>query len=105
LILVHPGNREKNIQLVSHFKTLADKKGMTTSQLALAWLLKQGDNIIPIPGTKRIKYFDENLAALDVVFDDDEEAEIKSSVEEADVPGEVLPCSRWLVIQGHERGR
>ncbi|KAH7201761.1 NADP-dependent oxidoreductase domain-containing protein [Fusarium oxysporum] len=58
-------NREKNIQLVSQFKGLADKKGITTAQLAIAWLLKQGDDIIPIPGTKRIRYFEENWAALD----------------------------------------
>ncbi|KAF9769402.1 hypothetical protein IL306_013200 [Fusarium sp. DS 682] len=53
-------NREKNIQLVRQFKGLADKKGITTAQLAIAWLLKQGDDVIPIPGTKKIEYFEEN---------------------------------------------
>ncbi len=51
---------EKNVKLVSQFKELADKKGCTTSQLAIAWLMKQGDDIIPIPGTKKIKYLEEN---------------------------------------------
>lgn len=49
-------NREKNVKIVSEFKAFADKKGCTTAQLALAWLLKQGDDIIPIPGTKKLKY-------------------------------------------------
>jgi aryl-alcohol dehydrogenase-like predicted oxidoreductase len=51
-------NLEANAQLVSQFKVLADKKGCTRSQLAIAWLLKQGDDIIPIPRTKNIKYLE-----------------------------------------------
>jgi len=46
-------NIDANTKLVNQFKGFADKKGCSTSQLALAWLLKQGDDIIPIPGTKR----------------------------------------------------
>jgi hypothetical protein len=45
-------NLEKNLKVVNQFKTLADKKGCTPSQLAIAWVLKQGDDFIPIPGTK-----------------------------------------------------
>ncbi|KAJ4269666.1 hypothetical protein NW762_001334 [Fusarium torreyae] len=91
-------NREKNIQLVRQFKGLADKKGITTSQLALAWLLKQGDDVIPIPGTKRIKYFEENWAALDIKLSDEEEAEVRGFVEKADVAGLALPPAMkgWL---------
>ncbi|KAH7143032.1 NADP-dependent oxidoreductase domain-containing protein [Fusarium sp. MPI-SDFR-AT-0072] len=91
-------NREKNIQLVSQFKGLADKKGITTAQLAIAWLLKQGEDIIRIPGTKRIQYFDENWATFDIVLSDEEEAEIRSFVEKADIAGMPLPPAfdGWL---------
>ena len=59
-------NFRKNLELVKEIEALAKAKGCTPSQLALAWVLAQGDDIVPIPGTKRIKYLDENLAALDV---------------------------------------
>lgn len=86
-------NRDKNIVLVNQFKALADKKGCTTAQLALAWLLKQGDDIIPIPGTKRLKYLEENWAALDVELTDEEEAEIRQFVQTADIAGAPLPAA------------
>lgn len=85
------GNRDKNVEVVRRFGALADKKGCTTSQLALAWLLKQGDDIIPIPGTKRLKYLEENWAVLDVHLTDEEEAEIRRFVETAEVAGNTLP--------------
>jgi aryl-alcohol dehydrogenase-like predicted oxidoreductase len=59
-------NFEKNIQLVREVEELAREKGCTTSQLALAWVLAKGEDIVPIPGTKRIRYLDENIGALDV---------------------------------------
>lgn len=84
-------NREKNVTLVRQFKELADKKGCSTSQLALAWLLKQGDDIIPIPGTKKIKYLEENWAALDIKLSDEEEAEVRQFVKSAEIAGDVAP--------------
>ncbi|UPL01224.1 hypothetical protein LCI18_012158 [Fusarium solani-melongenae] len=84
-------NREKNMRTVGQFKALADKKGVTTAQLALAWLLKQGNDVIPIPGTKRVKYFDENWASLDIELSDEEEAEIRRFVQQADVAGGARP--------------
>ena len=59
-------NFEKNIQLVREVERLAEEKGCTTAQLALAWVLAQGEDIVPIPGTRRIKYLDENIGALNV---------------------------------------
>ena len=59
-------NFAKNLELVDRVKEIADRKGITPSQLALAWVLAQGNDVVPIPGTKRIKYLDENIAALDV---------------------------------------
>jgi aryl-alcohol dehydrogenase-like predicted oxidoreductase len=59
-------NFQKNLDLVKRIETLAGDKGCTPSQLALAWVLARGQDIVPIPGTKRVKYLDENLAAADV---------------------------------------
>jgi aryl-alcohol dehydrogenase-like predicted oxidoreductase len=59
-------NFQKNLDLVAHIERLARQKGCTPSQLALAWLLAQGDDLAPIPGTKRVKYLEENVGALDV---------------------------------------
>ena len=84
-------NRDKNVKLVSQFKVLADKKGCTTPQLAIAWLLKQGDDVIPIPGTKKLKYLEENWGALDVHLTDEDEAEIRHFVETAEIAGHHLP--------------
>jgi aryl-alcohol dehydrogenase-like predicted oxidoreductase len=61
-------NFQRNLDLVDKVRELAERKGCKPSQLALAWLLAQGDDIVPIPGTKRIKYLEENLGALDVVL-------------------------------------
>lgn len=58
----------KNLELVDRVKEIAAKKGITPSQLALAWVLAQGNDVVPIPGTKKIKYLDENIDALDVVL-------------------------------------
>jgi aryl-alcohol dehydrogenase-like predicted oxidoreductase len=57
---------KKNLELVAEVEKLAKEKGCTASQLALAWVLSRGDDIIPIPGTKRRKYLEENAKALDI---------------------------------------
>lgn len=61
-------NFAKNLELVDRVKEIASKKNITPSQLALAWVLAQGKDVVPIPGTKKIKYLDENIDALDVVL-------------------------------------
>ncbi|MDB4887833.1 MAG: aldo/keto reductase [Gemmatimonadetes bacterium] len=65
-------NFRKNLDLVDLITQLASAKGCTPSQLALAWLLAQGDDIVPIPGTKRVKYLEENLGALHVTLSKDD---------------------------------
>jgi aryl-alcohol dehydrogenase-like predicted oxidoreductase len=65
-------NFQKNLELVAKIGDLARQKGCTASQLALAWVLAQGDDVVPIPGTKRTKYLDENLGALAVTLTPDE---------------------------------
>jgi len=69
-------NFEKNLQLVERVEELAAVKGVTASQLALAWLLHQGDDVIPIPGTKRRKYLEENAAAVPIHLSPEELARI-----------------------------
>ena len=59
-------NFEKNLELVRRVQEIAREKGCKPSQLVLAWVLAQGEDIVPIPGTKRRKYLEENVAALDV---------------------------------------
>ena len=65
-------NFEKNLLLVKKVEEIAKVKNITPSQLALAWVLAKGDDIVPIPGTKHIKYLLENAAAVDVKFSQDE---------------------------------
>jgi aryl-alcohol dehydrogenase-like predicted oxidoreductase len=67
---------DKNLELAAHVKRLAARKGCTPAQLALAWVLAQGNDVIPIPGTKRVKYLEDNLGALRVTLSKDELAEI-----------------------------
>lgn len=69
-------NFQKNLDLVNKIVALAAKKNCTASQLALAWVMAQGEHIFPIPGTKRIKYLEENAGALNVSFTKEELAEI-----------------------------
>ncbi|HET7478041.1 MAG TPA: aldo/keto reductase, partial [Rubrobacteraceae bacterium] len=59
-------NFEKNVKLAGRIREIADDRGITPGQLALAWVLAQGDDIVPIPGTKRRKYLEENAGAADV---------------------------------------
>jgi aryl-alcohol dehydrogenase-like predicted oxidoreductase len=88
-------NFDTNIHVVNQLKALAETKGCTAAQLAIAWVLRQGPDIIPIPGTKRIKYLEENVGAIDVQLTDAEEAEIRRIV--AGIAGERLP--EWVSYQ------
>lgn len=65
-------NLDKNLELAKHVKDLAASKRVTPAQLALAWVLVQGDDITSIPGTKRIKYLEDNARATEIAFSDEE---------------------------------
>jgi len=69
-------NFQKNLQLVDKITALAKQKHCTPSQLALAWVLSQGQHIFPIPGTKRIKYLEENAAAVDLKISSEESKQL-----------------------------
>jgi aryl-alcohol dehydrogenase-like predicted oxidoreductase len=71
-------NFDRNLQLVHKVEEIASSKGITTSQLALAWVLARGEDIVPIPGTKRRKYLEQNAAAVDVSLTEDEIQQIET---------------------------
>lgn len=76
-------NFEKNLDLVKQIEKLAQEKNCTSSQLALAWVLEQGDDIVPIPGTKRLDRLEENMHALKVKLTADDLARIEKSMPKA----------------------
>lgn len=84
-------NFAKNLELVAKVQQLAARKGCTAAQLALAWVLAQGDFILPIPGTRRIANLDENLGALDVRLTAAELAEIERAFPATAVAGTRYP--------------
>jgi aryl-alcohol dehydrogenase-like predicted oxidoreductase len=63
-------NFARNLAIVDAVEAVARRKGVTAAQSALAWVLHQGDDIVPIPGTKRVRYLEENVAAVDVALDE-----------------------------------
>ncbi|HEU4678869.1 MAG TPA: aldo/keto reductase [Terrimicrobiaceae bacterium] len=67
---------DRNLRLASHVKNLAERKGCSPAQLALAWVLAQGEDVIPIPGTKRVRYLEDNMGALNVHLNADELTQI-----------------------------
>ena len=67
-----PGNFEKNIEIVAKVKEIADEKGVKPGQIALAWVLAQGDDIVPIPGTKHLEYLKENILSIDIKLSEDD---------------------------------
>jgi len=71
-------NFQRNLDLVAEIEKMAREKGVKASQLALAWVMSQGDDVVPIPGTKRVKYIEENAAAAEITFTDEELERIDS---------------------------
>ena len=65
-------NFDRNMELVSRVEGMAAEKGVTAGQLALAWVLHRGEDVVPIPGTKRVRYLEENVAAADVALSADD---------------------------------
>jgi len=76
-------NLDANLQLASKVAEIAAEKDITPAQLALAWVLAQGDDLVPIPGTKRRRYLEENAAAIDVELSDDDLARIDAELPDA----------------------
>jgi aryl-alcohol dehydrogenase-like predicted oxidoreductase len=90
--------RDANLALVQALVDLAADKGCTPGQLALAWVLAQGPDVVPIPGTKRVRYLQENTAAAEVVLTDQDMAAI-----EAAVPADAVVGDRYANMSSIDR--
>ena len=90
-------NFARNLALVEQVQAIAAAKGITASQLALAWVLAQGEDLVPIPGTRRIGNLDDNLGALDVTLGADEKARIDAVFPPGAAAGLRYPAS----MMGH----
>ncbi|MFY0407573.1 aldo/keto reductase [Solicola sp. PLA-1-18] len=82
---------DANLRLVDAVKAIAQDKGVTAGQLALAWVLAQGDDVAPIPGTRRTTYLEENLGAVDVSLTADDLAALDAAIPADQVQGERYP--------------
>ena len=92
-------NFEKNMELVERVGEIADEKEATPAQIALAWLLHQGDDVVPIPGTKRLKYLEENAAAVDVELSADDLERIEEIAPPGAAAGPRYSEERMRVIE------
>jgi aryl-alcohol dehydrogenase-like predicted oxidoreductase len=81
-------NFQKNLELADKVREVAEEKGITPGQLALAWLLAQGDDIVPIPGTKRREYLEENAGAASVTLTEDDLTRIEEAMPRGSAAGE-----------------
>ena len=84
-------NFAKNLQLVDEVKRIAEEKGVTAGQLALAWVLRQGADFVPIPGTKRTKYLRENVGAADITLSEDDLRRLNELAPKGVAAGERYP--------------
>ena len=91
-------NFTKNLELVERVKAIAERKGITAGQLAIAWVLAQGDDIVPIPGTKRRKYLEENVSAGFVAISEIEMSEIAETLPKGAAAGERYPTAMMGLI-------
>jgi aryl-alcohol dehydrogenase-like predicted oxidoreductase len=82
------GNFDKNQKLVDRVRTIAERKGVKPGQLALAWVLAKGEDLVPIPGTKRRKYLEENVAAADIKLTPAEVTELEAAVPPDQIAGD-----------------
>jgi aryl-alcohol dehydrogenase-like predicted oxidoreductase len=93
-----PGAFDRNYALVERVRAIAARKGVTAGQLALAWLLQAGDDVVPIPGTKRRRYLDENLAAAAVTLTFAEVQELEAAIPPSEVVGERYSAANMKTV-------
>ncbi len=92
-------NLRRNFELVRRLEELAREKRCSAAQLALAWVLAQGEDIVPIPGTKRRKYLQENVGALDVVLTSEDLARINEALPAGAVAGARYPDAAMALVE------
>ncbi len=91
---------EKNLELVQRIESLAKAKGCTPAQLALTWVLAQGNDVVPIPGTRRAERLDENAAAVEISLGEDELAEIDTVIPRDMAVGSRYPEEMMSLLNG-----
>ena len=84
-------NFQHNLDLVARVEEIAAEQGVTPSQLALAWALAQGDDVVPIPGTKRVRYLEENAAAADLTLSAEDLARLEEAFPKGATAGDRYP--------------
>ncbi|MEV4163444.1 aldo/keto reductase [Nonomuraea dietziae] len=94
------GNLERNLAIVARLNELAAAKGVTAGQLALAWMQYRGDDVVPIPGTRRRQYLEENLAALDVELSSKDLAAIEAAAPPDQVAGTRYDATSLSFVNG-----
>ncbi|MFG2480574.1 aldo/keto reductase [Streptomyces fagopyri] len=94
------GNLDQNLHVVERLQQLAASKGITAGQLALAWVLAQGDDVVAIPGTKRVPYLQENLAASDVVLSADDLRALDEIAPHGSTVGDRYPVGAMATLDG-----
>jgi len=91
-------NFQRNLRLVEEVRAIAADKGVTPAQLALAWVLAQGEDLVPIPGTKRVRTLEENIGALDVTLDEADLARIAAVFPPGAAEGDRYPAQTMAAI-------
>jgi aryl-alcohol dehydrogenase-like predicted oxidoreductase len=90
---------QENLKLAAAVKDLAKEKGVTPAQLALAWVLTQGEDLVPIPGTKRLRYLEDNMGALYVNLANSDKKKIADRVAQFKVVGERYTADMMALVQ------
>src|SRR5258708_25874800 len=90
---------QENLKLAAAVKELATEKGATPAQLALAWVLSQGKDVVPIPGTKRVRYLEENMGALQVTLTESDRKNIAQRLAQIPVVGERYTPEMMALVQ------
>ena len=93
-------NFEQNLALLSTIQTVATEKGVKPGQIALAWVLAQGDDIVPIPGTKRRTYLEENVAAVSIVLSPAEIEKLSNAIPRGAAAGERYQATSMKMVNG-----
>jgi aryl-alcohol dehydrogenase-like predicted oxidoreductase len=91
-------NFEKNQVLVERVRAIAENREVTPGQMALAWVLAKGEDVVPIPGTKRRKYLEENAAAADIKLTPGEIAEMEAAVPQNEIAGDRYAAANMKAI-------
>jgi aryl-alcohol dehydrogenase-like predicted oxidoreductase len=89
---------ERNMELVRTVKAIADEHGAKPSQIAIAWVLSRGDDVVPIPGTKRVKYVEENVAASEITLAEDDLAKLDEAFPVGAAQGERYPSAGMQTV-------